>query len=318
MLVGITVVLTALSAGMVFSLTQEQDPAPGVTMSLESQQSGPGHVIVHENGNVLDGDSIEIQGVGSPEGLNGEELAAGERHPVVAIDDSVAVVWFGDRDTSYVLQEFTVPADETVPEPDEGCPWVDSESNGGADDVTVGGVVVDCDVVTDKVVEVRNGGTVIGDTSSQGATIDADEARLYGDVDGEDTVNLQDSFVTGSVTSRTADVKVDNTTVNGPVDAVTEVEVFNGGSVGGDAVSDTKNVNVDGGSVAGDAVSDGKDVKVLDGEVSGSVAADGVVKLQDATVDGHVYVASGDFDCTDSTIDGQDCSEYTPRDPDAY
>jgi len=36
------------------------------------------------------------------------------------------------------------------------------------------------------------------------------------------------------------------------------------------------------------------------------------------TVSGHVYVDSGDFSCSDSTINGEDCGTYTPKDPDDY
>lgn len=298
-LVALVVALTAVSGGILFSLTQERDPAPGVSMSLESNPSEPGQVLVHEGGDVLDGENVEIRGVAAPEGLAGTELVAGEDHPVLATEDTVSVVWFGDHGTSYVLGEFSVPDDETLPEPDEGCGWVDSETNGGTDDVDVVGIVVACDVVTDRTIEVQNGGTIIGDTRSDTKEVDADDAHFYGDVTVDNNFNVQAGFVAGSVDSADL-VKVDNSTVRGSVEAVDTVEVIAGSSVGGDVTSDTSLV------------------KVLDSDVSGSVATDGSVKLQGATVGGHVYVDSSDFDCTDSTINGQDCGEYSPRDPDDY
>lgn len=297
--VAVVLVLASLSAGMVFSLVQEREPAPEVTMSLETGESGIEHVIIHENGDVLDGDNVEVRGVANPEGVGGQDLAAGERHPVVATDSDISVVWFGEHGTSYTLAEFDVPEEETLPEPDKGCPWVDSESNGGTDDVKVDGIVVDCDVVTDKVIEVQNGGAIIGDTESVLKEVDADDARLYGDVTVDDNLNVQDGLVAGSVASDDL-AKVDNSSVWGSVETVDTVEVISGSSVEGDVVSETGLV------------------KVLSSDVSGAVVTDGSVKLQDATVSGHVFVDSGDFDCTDSTIRGQDCDEYSPRDPDEY
>jgi len=40
------------------------------------------------------------------------------------------------------------------------------------------------------------------------------------------------------------------------------------------------------------------------------------VKFDNATVREDVYVEDAEFDCTDSTIAGQNCSKYSPKDPD--
>lgn len=299
LLIAIVVALAVLSGGMFLSLDEERDPAPGVTMSLEATDMAATQALVHETGETLEGDRLELRGVADEEALAGTEVAAGERQQVVPTDTEIELVWFGDDGSSYVIWEGTVPDDETVPDPDHDCSWVENKSDSGEDDVKVNGDVVDCDVQTDKVIEVNDDGTILGDTDSDTKVIDADDATFYGDVTGDDDVNAQDSLVTGAVVSNDT-AKIDNTTVGEGVDAADTVEVIAGSTVGGDAVSDDDLV------------------KVTDSDVDGAVATDGSVKLDGATVEGDVYVNAGDFDCTDSTIDGQDCSAYSPKDPDDY
>lgn len=297
LLVAISITLAAVAGSIAFSLTEERDPAPGVTMSLETGDA-PGDVrIRHENGDVLDGDRVELRGVADPDVLAGAEIAAGESQSVVPVDRRIDVVWFSNDGTSYVVWEFSVPASDTLPAPDEGCDWVDAESNGGVDDVKIDGIVVDCDVRTDKVIEVRDGGVIIGDTNSDTKEVDAQNAEFYGDVDVDNNLNIQDGEITGSVTSDDL-VKVDGSTVGGPIEAVDTTEVIDGSTVDGDVTNEVGRVKVD------------------DSVVTGSVASGDSVKLQDATVEGDVYVDDGEFDCTDSTINGQDCDSYSPLDPD--
>lgn len=301
LLTAIVVALSVVTGGIFFSLGQERDPAPGVSMSLEAEDVGPVYLLVHEDGDVLDGERVEIRGIADAGTLAGEEVGAGDRHRIVPTEGTVELVWYGEHGTSYVIWEGSVPPEDTISEPDRGCPWVDGESNGGVEDVKVDGIAVDCDVETEKVIEVRNGGVVIGDTSSELKEVDADDAQFYGDVTVETNFNLQDGIVTGAVTSDDL-VKIDNGTVGGSIGADNTIEVIDGSSVGGDVASDSDLV------------------KVLSSDVSGSVATDasGSIKLQDATVSGEVYVDAADFDCADSTIGGQDCGEYTPKDPDEY
>lgn len=301
LLTAIVVALAVITGGILFSLGEEKSPAPGVSMSLEAEGVGATHRLVHENGDRFDGDQVELRGVADSEALAGETVAAGDHHSVAPTDRTVALVWYGEEDTSYVIWEESVSGDETIPEPDKGCSWVDSESNGGVEAVKVDGIVVNCDVETEKIIEVQNGGIIVGDTTSELKEVDADDAQFYGDVTVEKNLNLQDGIVTGAVTSDDL-VKIDNGTVGGSVEADNTAEVISGSSVGGDVTSDSDLV------------------KVLSSDVSGSIATggSGSVKLQDATLNGEVYVDDSDFDCTDSTIDGQDCSEYTPKNPGDY
>lgn len=314
LLLGIVVALATVSGGILVGLTEEPEPSPDVTFSMEAAEAPGTYVLVHEGGDRVDGSRIELRGASVPETLEESALSAGARHPVLAVDETIEVVWFGDDGTSYIVWEFDVQRDAdpgrnalpgvdsetTVPEPDEGCDWVESESDGGTEGVKIDGQTVDCDVETAKVIEVQAGGVVLGETISGSDEVDADDARLYGDVEVADVFNLQDGVATGDVTSGTADAKLDNATVGGSVTAAKVVELTGGSFIGGDAVSEDKQV------------------KVLDSEVAGSVAGDGSVKLDGADVDGHVYVDAADFDCTDSTVNGRECGEYTPKDPDAY
>lgn len=299
LLTAIAVFLAVIAAGMAFALAEEREPAPGVSMSLEAADSGALHRLVHESGEELDGDRVAVRGVGNADTLAGRELAAGEHDLVAPTDETVTLVWFGEGDASYTIWETTVSEEDTVPDPDEGCAWVENESNGGVDDVKVVGMVVNCDIETEKVIEVADGGIVIGDTTSERKEVDADDAHFYGDVAVERNLNLQDGIVTGGITSGDL-VKVDTGTVGGTIDAADTVELVDGSSLGGDVASQSGLV------------------KVLDSHVSGSIVTQGSVKLQNATVGGEVYVEASDFDCTDSTIAGQDCGQYTPKDPDAY
>lgn len=314
LLVAIVVALSALTGGILLGLTEEPEPSPDVTFSMEATGMPGTYAVVHENGDRVDGSRIELRGAVDPDAMADSALSAGEQHTISAVDEIIEVVWFGDDGSSYVIWEFAVERDadpaqnvlpgvddgSTVPQPDEGCEWVESESDGGTENVKIDGLTVDCDVETAKVIEVQTGGVVLGETVSGSSEVDADDAQFYGDVEVEAVANLQDTVATGDVTSGTADAKLGNATVGGSVTAAKVVELTDDSYVGGDAVSDAKQI------------------KVIESKVDGSVAGGGSVKLQDATVEGHVYVDPTDFDCTDSTVNGQGCGDYSPRDPDDY
>lgn len=317
LLLGIVVLLISVSAYLFFGISEEKEPSPDVVLELESEGEGFAYVLVHNGGDRLNGDKVTLRGAADPEGLVDNALTADNEAQVYPVEESINVVYTGEHGTTYILATFEV--DRSIPEPDAGCDWVDNETNGGTEDAKITGEVVNCDVETNKVVEVSNGGIIIGETLSDTKTVDADNAQFYGDVTAEDVVNIQDGTVTGSVTSQTADVKLDNSTVNGEVTAQKVVELQGGSSVGGSVKSTNKKVKIlDGSSVDGDVVSDTEQVKVIDSEVSGSIATDGTVTLDGATIDGEIYVDDSDFSCSSSTIAGQNCSEYDPKSPDDY
>lgn len=142
--------------------------------------------------------------------------------------------------------------------------------------------VVHCDVVLPGDIDVESGGTIVGRVESGSGGVDIDNGGLtvYGAVSSDQSVDIDDSNVTGSVTA-------------------------------GDDVA------VDGATIWGDVR--GPDVDLDTGTVHGSVKSTGTVQLDGVTVEGDVYANSGDLTCSDSsTIAGQPCSSYTPKDPDDY
>jgi len=298
LMVAIVVVLATVGAAMFLGLADETDPQPNVVLEGEPTDD-TGYKIVHGGGETLDGDRLELRGALETGGLDGKTLEVDDEITFYPTTREITVVWYGDNDESYTLT--TVTVDRAFPEPDEGCAWVESETDNGTDPIKIDGIVVDCDVETDEGVEIQNGGVVVGDTISNLKDLDADDATVYGDVAVETVLNLQDGTITGDATSAAADVKIGNGTVDGSIEAEKVAEVINGSTVGGSMESRTKDAKVLGGSV-----------------VEGSVTAAGTVKVQDSTIEGHVYADPADFDCTNAEIDGQDCGSYTPKDPDEW
>lgn len=317
LLIAIVLLLVGMSAYMILDLTQEREPAPEVVLEMDAEGDGITYVLVHEEGDQLDGEKVTFRGAADPDNLAGATLSVGGEVELYPVEETIRIVYTGKHGTTYTLETFDVGS--TVPDPDVSCDWVDDETNGSTSDAKVTGEVVNCDVETNKVVEVSGDGVVIGDTLSDNKTVDADDAKFYGDVTAEDVVNIQNGTVTGSVTSRTADVKLDNATVHGEVTAEKVVDLQGGSTVDGTITSTNGQVDVlDGSSVGGDVVSDSDQVKVFDSEVSGSVATNGSLTLDGATIEGEVYVNDSDFSCSSSTINGQSCSEYEPEDPGDY
>jgi flagellin-like protein len=322
LLVGIVVALVAVSAVLFLGLTEERDPAPEVSLSLEADDRPAQHTLKHDTGDTLDGDKVELRGAADPEALDGQELTAGGTESVYPVEQSIEVVWFGENGASYVLWEFEVKPDETVPEPEEGCEWVDEETDSGTESAKVE-TVVNCDVETEKIIEVQNGGVIVGEVVSGNKGLDADDAQIYGDAHVADVFNLQDGVIAGSATSDTAEVKLTNGTVGGSAMAESKVELLKQSKVEGDTTSATGVVDVQSQSaIEGDAIAESDEVKVDSGTISGAVFGSGGLDLDDATVEGHVYVDDTDpdidFDCTNSIINGQNCDDYTPKDPDDY
>lgn len=215
-----------------------------------------------------------------------------------------------------------------------GCGLVDLTQ----DPIKVDGVVVNCDIKEDSAIRVENGGGIIGtaiSTNDQvrllgGSTVDGkidadklvkleDGSEVDGDITAERNAEVLDgSTVDGSITSENKQAKVIDSTVTGDVDGKEDVIIDNGtvrGDVYGDKVIDIDPGSTVGGDVVG--IGNGKVVNIQDSTVEGAVANDGTVKPTDSTIEGDVYADS--LDCTGTvTINGQPCSNYSPKDPDDY
>ncbi len=323
LLIAIVVALAGVLAVIVLGIGERPDPTPDVVLDLEEGEFAPVHRLRHEGGDDLGGTGkTEIRGIANPEVLHDRQLTAGNEEaviPVVPTDETVEVVWYGDSGTSYVLRELR-PSSYLEVSPDKDCGWADAETNGGTDPITVDGIVVTCDVVTQGDVDVVNGAVVVGNTTSTSNNVDLDESTVYGPVGADGDVDLDGTNVSGSVTSSGDDVVLtDDSTVGGEVriGAGGNVDVDGGSSVGG-TVAAGNAISIDAASVGGDVVSDGGTVTVSGSTIDGDVKSGGVVDISDATVSGDVYVDPGDFSCSNATIDGQDCGSYTPEDPDDY
>ena len=313
LLVAIAVALSALVAAVAFGAGGPREPAPDVVLELEQTDRPVAHELVVEGGDTLVGEKVEFRGTADEDPLAGR-LRAGESVTVYPVEDTVRVVWFGEYGTTQILATFD--PDPDLPPVDERCNWVESTTGGYTSSVTVN-VVVDCNVETEGDVDVVDPGVVIGDVDSYDNAVDLDDGTVYGFVRSESAVDLDGTLVSADVTAGGDVTITDGSTVGGAVEAGPSGSVdADGGSTLGGPVTAGNDVALDGATVGGDVRA--PDVDISDSTVEGSVVGSNGVQLDGVTVTGHVYAPSGSFTCTDSTVNGQDCGSYTPRDPDEY
>ena len=313
LLVAIVVALSALVAAVAFGTGGPREPAPDVVLELEQTDRPVAHELVVEGGDTLVGEKVEFRGTADEDPLAGR-LRAGESVTVYPVEDTVRVVWFGEYTTTQILATFD--PDPDLPPVDEGCNWVESTTGGHTNPVTVD-VVVDCNVETEGAVDVVDPGVVIGDVDSYDNAVDLDHGTVYGFVRSDSAVDLDGTLVSADVTAGGDVTITDESTVRGAVETGPSgsVDADGGSQLGGPVVAGD-DVALDSVTVGGDVR--GPDVDISDSTVEGSVVGSNVVQLDGVTVTGHVYAPSGSFSCSDSTINGQDCGSYTPRDPDEF
>jgi len=313
LLVAVVVALAALAATLAFDTGGPREPAPDVVLELEQTDRPVAHELVVEGGDTLVGEKIEFRGTADEDPLAGR-LRAGESLTVYPVEDTVRIVWFGEYTTTQILATFD--PDPDLPPVDEDCNWVESTTGGHTSSVTVD-VVVDCNVETEGDVDVVDPGVVIGDVDSYDNTVDLDHGTVYGFVRSDSAVDLDGTLVSADVTGGGDVTITDGSTVGGAVEAGPSgsVDADGGSQLGGPVVAGD-DVALDSVTVGGDVR--GPDVDVSNSTVEGSVVGSNGVQLDGVTVTGHVYAPSGSFSCSDSTIAGQDCGSYTPRDPDEF
>lgn len=294
LLVAIVVTLSAVTLFMLGGLTEQTNPAPQAALDLQPVEDEVGHELVHQGGDNLgerDG-QIVVRGVADPDVLDDGNLSADRSVTVYPVEGTVEIVWFAEEsDESYVLDSFE--ADPVPAAPDEGCEWVEAETNGGSDDLTVDGITVACDLETSGSVTVKGGGTVIGDV--EGGDIDFDNgSTIYGTVDASKGVDVSNASIMASI------------------DADGDVDIDEGSAIDGDATG--TNVDISKATVKGTVDADGG-VTSSKATVDGDLVGAGDIDLDGSTVRGQAYAGS-DFDCSGSTVDGEDCStaDYSPRD----
>ncbi|WP_049924179.1 type IV pilin N-terminal domain-containing protein [Halopiger djelfimassiliensis] len=274
LLIGIVLLVSAVASYAVLGLVERPDPAPNTVIELEQTDDGDGYQLLHENGDELEGDRVELRGVADEEALHGQTFGTADSVGVVPLETEVKLVWHGDH-TSYLLHTFEV---ESVPfEVDYRCEEAETriENNG---DLDLNGAVIDCDVTEET------------DTGKTDINIDLDAgAAITGTVDTDGDVDLDGSTVAGDVTTDADDITItDDSEVYGDVVAQSET-----------------NIDIDGGSrVRGVVVSDGGDVDLDDVTVEGHVYAD----ENDFTCSGDTTIGPDGASC--SEYDPKSPSEY--------
>lgn len=299
LLVVIVVLLSSVGAYFLFGLSDTTEPAPEVVFEFEETDRPLEHRLIHESGKQLDGERIEIRGVASESAISDDRFAAGERVSLYPTDETVRVVWFNDHGESFILQEFE--AEETAPEPNRGCAYVQKlKTNGNSGVNPDPGTVINCDIVAGGDIGIPDNVVVLGRVQANGHGIDIGNSEIYGPVSADGPVDLTGGgTVYGSVTA-SGDVNMQGSTVAG------RIETTSSGAA----------VDLDGGTVRGDIISGGDFDVDGSGRIEGNVVSDsGNIDVDPSTITGHVY---GSLSCSGATINGESCSEYTAKPVSAY
>jgi flagellin-like protein len=331
LLLGVTVLLAAVAGPLVFGVVGEfGSDTPDAEFAFLYEQGEPldtgtttddfgtpvtdgnGLVTVQlQEGDTLDPANVEIRTNVSGGNLledtpddvfaSGEMVRDGTELTVAAErNETVSVIWRGDNgEESAILGDFSVvaPARPTaleVPGADGDCEYIESQLEDGEsdNDVTVSGVVIECDLdqyyprITDITIQSENGdfGAIIGEVNGTG-DININRGGVFqGNIesgtDGDDgDVDLtRGSTVYGNIIGKgDSDITaVNGSKIEGRVETTGAVNVKTGSSVGDEIVSGT-----DG---------SGGDVDVIDGRVEGSIET---VGDGDATIDGASTVLGG-------------------------
>ena len=284
LLLAITITLVSFAGYVLLGAGDTHATAPTVTVSLEETENPAVYRLSHESGSSSLGRHTEVQGVADRTVLQGTEFVSGTDIEVTPVSDEVRLVWDDGDGRSYTLQTFSAdPALEGISpsEINHECDWAETKINNQGDLDLASGDVVRCDIVGDISLDPGVNSVAV---DMQGGAI------LVGTVDTDGDVDLDNSTVTGDVTTDANDiVMTGESTVYGDVVAQ----------------SDT-NIDIDG-----------------DSRVVGAVVArGGSLSLDSVSIGGHVYVNEDDISsCSGGTTIGpndEPCSEYNFRDPADY
>lgn len=282
LLVATAVVIVSVAGYVLLGATETHDPAPAVTVELETTDDPGVYMLRYESGNAALGNQTEIRGVIETDALHGRNFTASDEVAVTPLETEVRLVWHADH-RSYSLDTYPVdPVLEDISRSDidHSCDWAEQEINDQGDLNMNDGDILHCTVVDE--LDLDPGVTDVA------VDLWAD-ATLVGSIDTDGDVDLDSATVTGHVTADANDITVTDESV-----------------VHGDIVArPNTNIDIDGDSRVGGAV----------------VTESGSLSLDDVTVDGHVYADEDDLSCSGDTTIGPDetpCGEYDPRDPGSY
>jgi FlaG/FlaF family flagellin (archaellin) len=275
LLVAIGVTMATVAAVAILDTSREREPQPSAALDVEVGDDGVTHVLVHGGGETIDGAKMTFRGAVNNSAFAGERISVNDEMRFYPVAENVSVIYTGEHGTNYLLGTFDTEA--TVPERDVGCEWVQEQTDGGTDSITVDRVV-DCDIDTDGQVTVQSGGVVLGAVTSNNNDVTIQDGDVYQDVTAGGAVTLENGTVTRSISAD------DGVTVGADVSATVNGDITAGGQ------TDIANASID-----GDIDTTG-DISIEDSVVSGSVTADGSLDCENSTVDGE--------NCGGSTSDG--------------
>lgn len=121
--------------------------------------------------------------------------------------------------------------------------------------------------------------------SSYGS-VEIDGTTVFGNVQNNAGIDIEDAVVNGNVTSQYGDLVVQNTTVNGNLTSNSEIEV-----------TDESVIN-------GNVLSNGNEVVIDDSNVNGNVQGNNGVTLDNTAVSGSVTAPNGPLEFEDSIVQG--------------
>ena len=285
LMVAIVVVLSSVSAVVIFQAQEDGvEPAPSALMEVDSQDGSVTQIFTHEGGERLEGDKLTLKGAADPDVFDGKSLDQGDTVEFVPTSKEVKLIFTGENGHSHVLRTFEV--EQTVPLPDKGCPWVEAQKASGSD-ITVDGIVVNCDIKTPRSIKLTNDALVIGNVNSTNSEVTIEESETIGNVVAHNKVTIPDGDVGGSVTAKNGEAKISEGNISGDVTSLTNAvtlggqgEVDIGGTVrseGGSGIDAGGNARVD---VGGSMISTSGETKLERGNVSGDVISrSNLVKL---------------------------------------
>jgi len=316
-----------------FSYDEAVDPERSDSFGNTSSDVGASGMmtLVLESGEDIEAGTLEIAGTASGGNLAeasayeaDEPVIPGEEiHVWVNRGDDVQLIWNDpNAGESSVLAEFSVrPTGELpvfVPEPDEGCDYIEGQL--GDNNLNIDGVVVSCDLsqYTINDIDIVNGGGVIGDVPVNG-DVDLDDGTVYiGDVTAGGDVNMDNGAeVDGDVVARggsNPDLDVQNSKIRGSVSVGGDLYVVSStisGPADADGTVDLNNAVVEGKASAGESVLLKDESLVMD-----DASAPLNVSLDDASEirgDPILPDIGNDLKCNDgdnSLVAGVGCEEY--------
>ena len=349
LLLGITVVLGAVAAPMVFGFASDSavdapsaefgfvytESTPEATDSFGSTGDGFSETgvvrVIFQRGDPLPAEQIRIQSDEGTQYLDdtdayaaGETVYPGDRFSVWASrGERISIIWeSADGEESDILGVFTIETVSDlppgVPAPTTGCSYVESQLPG---DVTIDGEVVECDLDQYSIDDISflDGGTVLGEVAGAGTITATNGETYFGDVvsgtdgSGGDITADASTFEGDVVANGSGSVDLDGgSTVTGTLTADQHVTVDGDSSVARGIEARNGDVTVGDGSTAGGKITAAGSVTVGSADVGNDVTAGGAVDFDGTSLQGSVD-ATGDV-----TVDGGTVTGDIETDGDVY